>query len=129
MKSYLFILGLFTLLTGGTCNRAITGQTQTTCYKGKLLIKGMCMNYVIQVLSGDTSKLQIEKSWVDETTDETHNNVFALASRCSFPDMEEGSKFYFTVTAKDDATCNVCMAYRPVPAAKNNIAVQKLPCP
>lgn len=130
MKSYLlFAVLAFTLLTSGTCNRAITGNAQTTCYKGKLVIKGMCMNYVIQVLSGDTSKLQIEKAWVDETNDETYNNVFALSSKCSFPDLEEGSEFYFTVTAKDEASCNVCMAYRPVPAAKNNIVVQKSPCP
>jgi hypothetical protein len=130
MKRYhFFLVLLFTLLTSGTCNRAITSSTQTTCYKGKLVIKGMCMNYVIQVISGDTAKLQLEKTWVDETTDETYNNVFALASKCSFPDLEEGSEFYFTVIGKDVATCNVCLAYRPVPTAKNNIAVSKSPCP
>ena len=130
MKHWIPLLLLaFTFLTAATCNRAITGNTQTGCYKGKLLIKGMCMNYVIQVLSGDTTKLQMEKTWVDETSDETYNNVFGLASKCSFPDLEEGSEFYFTVVAKDESTCNVCLAYRPVPAAKNNIVVSKNPCP
>lgn len=128
--TFLLIL-LFTLFTSATCNTATQSPADlpSGCYKGKLVIKGICMNYVVQVLQGDTTKLKMEKTWVDETNDETYNNVFALASKCSFPDIEEGTEFYFTVTDKDDSNCNVCMAYRPVPTARNNIAVMKNPCP
>lgn len=131
MRFTSLLILLFTLLTAATCNPTTQSPADATsgCYKGKLVIKGICMNYVVQVLQGDTTKLKMEKTWVDETNDETYNNVFALASKCSFPDMEEGAEFYFTVTGKDESNCNVCMAYRPVPAARNNIVVNKNPCP
>ena len=130
MRSTFLLILLFTLLTAATCNRASQQPTAPTtgCFKGKLVIKGICMNYVIQVLQGDTTKLQIEKTWVDETTDKTYNGVFALASKCSFPELEEGAEFYFTVTGKDNKECNVCLAYRDVPLARNNIVVSKTPC-
>jgi hypothetical protein len=101
----------------------------SNCYKARLVIKDICMNYVIKVLDGDLTKLNIEREWKDETDGKVHNNVFALGSRCSFPDIAEGDEFYFTVTGIDDAGCNVCLAYRPVPAAKNNIVVSKNACP
>lgn len=87
------------------------------------------MNYVIVVLHGDLSKLNIEKSWTDETNGKSYTNVFALGSRCTFQDMSEGAEFYFTLAEKEEPGCNVCMAYRPVPAAKNNIVVRQTPCP
>lgn len=130
LRTTSLLILLFTLLTAATCNS--TSQQPTAlragCFKGKLVIKGICMNYVIQVLQGDTSGLQMEKTWVDETSDKTYNQVFALASKCSFPDMEEGAEFYFTVTGKDEKECNVCLAYRDVPIARNNIVVSKTPC-
>lgn len=133
MKLLLATLVLF-LFAGATCHRntrqsAPAEKLASNCYKARLEIKGICMNYVIKVLEGDLAKLNIEPEWKDETDGKTYTNVFALGSRCSFPDMAEGAAFYFTVTAVEDAGCNVCMAYRPVPAAKNNIVVSQNACP
>lgn len=130
MKSF-FIIAVFFTMTGSTCNKT-TGAVKagsSNCFRARLAIKGICMNYVIQVLDGDTTGLNIEKSWKDETDGKVYKNVFALGSRCSFPDIDEGEEFYFTLAVKEDAGCNVCMAYRPVPAAKNDIIVSKTPCP
>lgn len=126
----LFIVSLF---TGATCNHGMqtTGNKSTVnskCFKAKLVIKGICMHYVIQVLEGNTAALNIEKEWKDESDGKVYKNVFALGSRCSFPDLKEGEEFYFTLAAMEDAGCNVCMAYRPVPGASNNIVAGKKPC-
>lgn len=133
--NYLLAAVLFTLFVAGTCNKTTSGSAaagkpsgSANCYKGRLQIKGICMNYVIKVLEGDTAVLNFERNWTDETDNKTYTNVFALDSRCSFPDMAEGAEFYFTVTQNEDSGCNVCMAYRPVPAAKNNIVVSQTPC-
>ena len=129
---------LFTLLTllitGSACHRKtapapVAEKLASNCYKARLEIKDMCMNYVIKVLDGDLTKLNLEREWKDETDSKVYTNVFALGSRCSFPDIAEGDEFYFTVTGVEDAGCNVCLAYRPVPAAKNNIVVSKTACP
>lgn len=131
---YLFFAALLFVFTGSTCHKTTSTATANTkqagnCFKARLEIKGICMNYVIKVLEGDTSKLHIEQQWKDETDGKAYTNVFALGSRCSFPDLAEGETFYFTVMQADDAHCNVCLAYRPVPAAKNNIIVTNEPCP
>ena len=130
MRLTALLIVMFTMLTAATCNnKANNAALKDNCFKGKLVIKGICMNYVVQLVEGDTSQLQLTKTWMDETSDKTYTNVFALASKCNFPDMEEGDEFYFTVTDKADSNCNVCMAYRPVPEAKNFILVHKNGCP
>lgn len=123
------LIVLITLLTAATCNKNSSTPTGNNCFKGKLVIKGICMNYVVQVLEGDTAKLNLAATWVDETDNKTYNNVFALGSKCSFPDMAEGSEFYFTLADKPEEGCNVCLAYRPVPPASNYIVVNKGGCP
>lgn len=116
-----------TLLTAATCNKTASSSTQ--CFKGRLEIKGICMNYVIKVLEGDIKALNMDSSWTDESDGKVYRNVFALGNKCNFPDLKEGEEFYFTVTSTAAEDCNVCMAFRPVPATKNNIIVSKTPCP
>jgi hypothetical protein len=125
---------IFFLMLTVSCHRKTAPvptaeKLSSNCYKARLEIKDICMNYVIKVLDGDLTKLNIEREWKDETDSKVYNNVFALGSRCSFPDIGEGDEFYFTVTGIEDAGCNVCLAYRPVPTAKNNIVVSKNACP
>ena len=95
MKIYSFIPFVFILaISADKCKN----KNENTAYKGKLEIKGMCMNYTIKLLEGniDTSKFVAE--WKDETTGKTHNNVFALGSVCNFPStINEGDEFYFTI--------------------------------
>jgi len=129
----LFALLLF-LMFGLSCHRNMVPAPAavalaSNCFKARMEIKGMCMNYVIKVLDGDISKLNLEREWKDETDGKVYSNVFALGSRCSFPDIAEGGEFFFSLTGVEDAGCNVCLAYRPVPAAKNNIVVSKTACP
>ena len=125
-----FLLILFTVLTAATCSpTAKNVALAENCFKGKLVIKGICMNYVVQVVQGDTSKLKVAATWMDETTDKTYSNVFALGSKCNFPDMQEGDEFYFTLADKPEEGCNVCLAYRSVPAVANHIMVHKERCP
>jgi hypothetical protein len=118
------------MLTAATCNKTATKSTATTqCYKGRLEIKGICMNYVIKLLEGNGNALNMDSSWTDESDGKVYQYVFALSNKCNFPDLQEGDEFYFTISGKEDPSCNVCMAYRPVPASKNNIVVSKTPCP
>ena len=122
---------LFFISVSATCNKTGSNGTAGTkaagCFKARLEIKGICMNYVIKVLEGDTALLHLERTWTDETDNKVYTNVFALGSVCSFPELKEGSEFYFTLAQTEDSGCNVCMAYRPVPAAKNNIVVSQTP--
>ena len=125
------LLAAAMMLTAATCNNTAnkTATAATKCFKGRLEIKGICMNYVIKVLEGDNKALAIDSSWTDESDGKIYQNVFALGNKCNFPDMEEGAEFYFTIDGKEDPSCNVCMAFRPVPASKNNIVVSKTACP
>ena len=91
-------------------------KNKSSVYKGKLEVKGMCMNYTIKLLDGniDTSKLVSE--WKNEITGKTHNNVFALGSVCNFPStINEGDEFYFTIDSTYVSNCAVCLAYYPKP--------------
>ncbi|HEV7333821.1 MAG TPA: hypothetical protein VGN63_22495 [Flavisolibacter sp.] len=108
------------------CNRP---PAASSCYKGRLEIKGLCANYTITVLEGKLDTSRIESSWTDESTGKNYQNVFALGSPCSFPDsIREGQEFYFTLAEKDDQ-CAVCLAYYPKPAKELAIRVLDKPCP
>ena len=99
-------------------------KNENSVYKGKLEVKGMCMNYTIKLLEGniDTSKLVTE--WKDEVTGKTHSNVFALGSVCNFPStINEGDEFYFTIDTTYVSNCAVCLAYYPKPAKSIAIKV------
>lgn len=119
----LIILASF-ILSSATCHK----KSSATCFKGRLEIKGLCMNYVIKVIEGKNPALAVEKSWKDEASGQTYENVFALGSKCSFPDLKEGEEFYFTLADTEVQNCAVCQAYRPVPTATNAIKVITEPC-
>ena len=85
-------------------------------YKGKLEVKGMCMNYTIRLVEGDLDPSRYVSEWKDETTGKTHTNVFALGSVCNFPDsIKQGDEFYFKIDSTYVGHCAVCMAYYPKP--------------
>ena len=93
-------------------------------YKGKLEVKGMCMNYTIKLLEGNIDNSKIEAEWKDEVTGKTYNNVFALGSVCDFPStINEGDEFYFTIDTTYVSNCAVCLAYYPKPAKSIAIKV------
>jgi len=93
-------------------------------YNGKLVKKGICMNYVIQVNNKDFPKELIEEFWIDDFTSKEFSNVFALESVCDFPtNIDEGQSFKFIIDQKKDNFCAVCKAYSPVPSKYLSITV------
>jgi len=119
----IFVLAPFAFIltvTSGKCKN----KNENSAYKGKLEVKGMCMNYTIKLLEGkiDTSKFVTE--WKNESTGKMHNNVFALGSVCNFPStINEGDEFYFTIDTTYVSNCAVCLAYYPKPAKSIAIKV------
>jgi len=92
-------------------------KTETSTYKGRLEVKGMCMNYTIKLIEGKMNASNIVSEWKDEVTGKTHTNVFALGSACNFPStINEGDEFYFTIDSTYVSNCAVCLAYYPKPA-------------
>ncbi|MCW3074795.1 MAG: hypothetical protein JWP69_1864 [Flaviaesturariibacter sp.] len=99
-------------------------KAMVNCYKGRLEIKALCMNYTIKVLDSGIDRSLIVDQWKDESTGKTYTNVFALGSRCTFPaNLKEGDEFYFTINNTPNQDCAVCMAYYPVPEKKLSIKV------
>ena len=120
MKIYSIIPVVFVLaITADKCKT----KNESTTYKGRLEIKGMCMNYTIKLLEGNLDTSKIVSEWKNEVTGKTHNNVFALGSACSFPStINEGDEFYFTIDSSYVSNCAVCLAYYPKP--KKSIAIK-----
>lgn len=114
MKIIILLSGFFLVFT---CNKSTIQADQSQCIKGKLLIKGICMNYVIQVVDGDVGAHEVANVWKHPDTGIEYTNVFALDNKCNFPStLKEGDEFHFKVPANPiENDCAVCMAYSPVP--------------
>jgi len=105
-----------------------TDDPTGTIYKGRLEIKGICMNYTLSVLEGDMDTAQLVAQWRDENSGNSYRNVFALANPCTFPShLNQGDEFYFTIVPATQPDCAVCMAYYPVPEKKLSIKVVPAP--
>ena len=117
-----YLLAFFVLLNI-SCNKS--NDTIQNCFKGKLVLKGLCMNYVIQIIEGDVDKALYESSWQNPSTKTTYQNVFGLGSICTFPStINEGDEFYFSIPKSSIVqTCAQCMAYSPTPNKKINIEI------
>ena len=116
-------LFVFIILLNISCNKS--NDTSVACFKGKLVLKGICMNYVIQITEGDVDKSLFESVWQNPLTNTTYQNVFGLASICNFPSsIKEGDEFYFTIPKNQiPQTCFQCQAYSPIPNKKISIAI------
>jgi hypothetical protein len=123
----LALLLSFVLLSAFQCCKEPV--TPTTCYKARLEVKGVCMNYTIKVLEGAIDPGLIQASWTDPATGKTHQNIFGLASPCDFPsDIAEGDEFYFVLNQNSNTDCGVCEAYYPTSTKKLHILAAKNPC-
>ncbi|MHA8062948.1 hypothetical protein [Aquirufa aurantiipilula] len=98
---------------------------KTTCLKGRLAVKGICMNYVIEVVEGQVDSSQVEMLWKNPMSGKTYTQAFALKSICSFPEnIKEGDEFYFSISPlPEDKMCAQCKAYSPVPAKGLSIEI------
>ena len=99
-------------------------KNKSSIYKGRLEVKGMCMNYTIKLLEGDLDTSKYVAEWKNESTGKTHTKVFALGSVCTFPStLKEGDEFYFTIDSAYKSDCVVCLAYYPKPSKGLTIKV------
>jgi hypothetical protein len=122
MKTLLILVTvLLSTISKDGCHKS---KKSSTSFKGRLEIKGMCMNYTIKVLEGNIDKSLIEDKWTDETTGKSYTDVFALSSRCTFPSsIEQGGEFTFIIDTAQVQNCAVCLAYYPTPAKHLSIKV------
>ena len=127
MKLLLLTISLFLISTSKkSCRQQ---ELAAGCYKGKLEIKALCMNYTISIQSKNFDTSMVVAGWIDETTGKNYRNVFELGSKCTFPDsLNAGDEFYFTIDSTSVKQCMVCMAYYPTPAKKLSIKVLNGPC-
>ncbi len=125
----LLLLGMLSLLTTSkTCKKKQANITPG-CYRGKLMVKGGCMNYTIGMIGDNIDTARVAASWTDENTGRTFRNVFALGSRCTFPNtINEGDEFYFTIDSTTVQNCAVCMMYYPTPPRQLSIKILDGPC-
>jgi len=123
MKILLSVIFISLLaITENTC-RHTKNKSISKCFKGRLEIKGGCMNYTISVIEGNIDTSLVQSNWTDENTGIAYKNVFALASKCDFPNtIDQGDEFNFVIDTLVQ-NCAVCMMYYPVPAKKLNIRV------
>ena len=119
MKIYSLIPAFIVLvLTANKC------KDNDPALKGRLEVKGMCMNYTIRLVEGNLDTALYNSEWKNETTGNIHRNVFALGSPCSFPStIKEGDEFYFTIDSTYKPNCAVCLAYYPKPSKKIAIKI------
>jgi len=122
LKKFFFVATIFCI---NFCSEnQISSYNLENLVRGKLVIKGICMNYVIQVLSDNVDGNLIEKSWTNEFTEISYKNVFGLGSICDFPkDIDEGDEFSFSILEEKDQICANCKAYSPTPKKKLFIEV------
>ena len=121
MNKFIYLFALLFLLS---CSKNNSDTELESSYKGKLVVKGICMNYVIQVLDSNFDSSLIELNWTNEYSDISYTNVFALGSVCDFPeDIDEGDEFNFIIDNFKNNNCAVCLAYSPTPNKYLSITV------
>jgi len=122
MKLFILLTTLSTIiLSAGDCS---SKKKSNTKYKGRLEIKGICANYTIKVLEGNIDTSKIAGKWIDEVTNKSYTNVFALENPCYFPDsIKQGDEFYFRLDTSVNKGCIKCLAYYPTPPKRLPIIV------
>ena len=119
----IFILASIAFILMATTDKC-KNKNENSVYKGKLEVKGMCMNYTIKLLEGNIDASKLVAQWKNEVTGKTHTNVFALGSVCNFPPtINEGDEFSFTIDTTYVSNCAVCLAYYPKPTKSIAIKV------
>jgi hypothetical protein len=94
----------------------------TACMQGKLVKRGICGQYVVQLMSEPADGISYAKQWTDSMAQKSYENVFTVSNPCNFPaSIKEGDTFNFTITSEADAPCIQCRAYTPTPSQRNNI--------
>ncbi|MFM1934578.1 MAG: hypothetical protein RL360_1459 [Bacteroidota bacterium] len=87
------------------------------CYKGRLALKGICNNYVIELVEGTIDTSRVEARWKNPDIGKFYTNAFALYNPCVLPtSLKEGDVFFFKLDSTQlTAECITCKAYSPTP--------------
>ena len=135
MKKNPFVILFIALLTitflpGFQCKKEDTDTKLSGCIKGKLVVKGPCAQYVIQVLSGDPKNAAIAANWLDPETNTNYTNVFTVKNYCYFPSINPGDEFnFYFIKQVRKMDCIVCLAARATPAQGNEVQYTGSTCP
>jgi hypothetical protein len=125
MKNYIIVLLMLSIVTLSAfkCKKEAV-VNKPSCYKGRLEVKGTCINYTIKLLEGNVISDKIEKNWKDPITGKEYTNVFRLENICNFPaTLKEGDEFYFELENNPSTECFRCLAFYPTPAKGMSIKV------
>lgn len=121
---YITILSLivFVMTSSFECNK---NKRSAECFKGKLVINGICRQLVVKVIEGNPDTSRIVSSWQDPSDNRVYENVFTVANVCTFPaDYSEGQEFYFSFDDTPPAQdCAVCLALRITPAKRQSVLI------
>jgi len=123
------MLILLSVLSVMSCDKQQEIQqvvADSTCYKGKLVLKGICNNAVVEVMDDRMNPAFYEKTWKDESTGIVYKNVMGNANYCTFPgDLKEGQEFYFRIDLPTSlpADCANCKALSPTPQTRQYIQI------
>lgn len=123
------MLILLSVLSVMSCDKQQEIQqvvADSTCYKGKLVLKGICNNAVVEVMDDRMNPAFYEKTWKDESTGIVYRNVMGNANYCTFPgDLKEGQEFYFRIDLPTSlpADCANCKALSPTPQTRQYIQI------
>ena len=125
-KRILFIifaaLSAIIFLRGFQCKKATVENRISGCIKGRLVVKGPCAQYVIQVVSGDAGIADIAANWLDPETNTNYTNVFTIKNYCYSPTKNVGEEFYFYFIRDENIpNCIVCTAARATPTQNNEV--------
>ena len=126
MRNSLILVLILLLTQATTCKN---GKAGSDCFKARLEIKALCMNYTISVIEGTIDTSLVETKWTDPNTGKEYFNAFRLGTPCNFPaNLNQGDEFYFTIDNSVDNNCAVSKAYYPTPSKAVNIRVIEGPC-
>jgi hypothetical protein len=110
------------------CHRSVKSSqivVNNNCYTGKLVIKGICGQRVIEVIDygkGQKGKLSVDTVWINPGKGEKFYNVFSVQNMCDFPSaIDQGDTFSFRIADAKVKDCMNCMAYIAVPDTGNTI--------
>jgi hypothetical protein len=131
-RTFLPVAVAITLLvfTNFKCEKENSSNKLSGCIKGKLIIKGPCAQFVVQVVGGDTANIATEKTWNDPETGNSYNNVFTVKNYCNFSAPAVGDEFWFyAIRQEKTMECIICMAARATPSVTNEIESSGNTCP
>ena len=126
IKFFAFVILVFSLMS---CDKQLQVEqvvSDSTCYKGKLVLVGICGNAVVQVLDDRMPPSFYEASWKDESTGVIYQKVMGNANYCGFPaDLKANEEFYFRIDPPTTAPsyCVNCKALSPTPQLRQYIKI------